>query len=179
MKESQRMQTPEELFTRYYARLCEFACCIVACEETAEDLVQDVFVSLLEKNQLDRVSPGSEHHYLYGMVKHAALNSVRRRNLGARIFKTYTPAETEERDITHHMMQAEILGELHAALRSLPKGCADVCKLAYLDGKKNHEIANALGVSINTIKSQKQRAINLLRRKISPQALSLLVLLLH
>src|SRR5690606_18714594 len=179
MKESQRMQTPEELFTRYYARLCEFACCIVACEETAEDLVQDVFVSLLENNQLTRVSPGSERHYLYGMVKHAALNSVRWRKTTARIFKTYIPAETEAREITHHMMHAEILGELHAALRALPKGCADVCKLAYFEGKKNREIAAALGVSINTIKSQKQRAINLLKRRISPQALTLLVLLLY
>ncbi|MFB2119702.1 RNA polymerase sigma factor [Parapedobacter sp. 2B3] len=179
MIESEQLLTPEELFTRYYARLCEFACRVVDCEETAEDLVQDVFVSLLENNQLARVSPGSARHYLYGMVKHAALNSVRRRNIAARIFKKYTPAETEEREITHHMMQAEILGELHAALRTLPKGCADVCKLAYFEGKKNHEIAAALGVSINTIKSQKQRAINLLKRRISPQALTLLVFLLH
>lgn len=171
--------TIEELFTAYYARLCEFAYRIVACHETAEDLVQNVFVSLLEKNQLVCVSPGSERPYLYGMVKHAALNNVRRQNIAERIFKKHAPRETEERDISHHMMYAEVLGELHAALNTLPKGCVDICKLAYFEGKKNGEIAIALGVSINTIKSQKQRALKLLRQKISPQALVLLAFILQ
>jgi len=178
MMESRESLTPAELFVRYYARLHEFAFCIVSDHETAEDLVQDVFVSLLENNQTARLSSGEVIRYLYGMVKHAALNSVRRRNIASRVFGNYTPNTTEEREISYHMMYAEILGELHTALRTLPKGCADICKLAFFEGKKNQEIAAVLGVSINTIKSQKQRAINLLRRKISPQAIGLLLFLL-
>lgn len=96
MMEGQQLLIIEERYIRYYAQLCEFACCIVARDEIAEDLVQDVFVSLLENNQLSRVSPRSERYYLYGMVKHAALSKARRRNIIARIFKKYKPAETQE-----------------------------------------------------------------------------------
>lgn len=169
----------QALFERYYARLCEFAYSIVSCRDTAQDLVQDVFVAVLEEGRLERLPPAAITGYLYGMVKHAALNNTRRRIIGLRVMANYTLTEVEEAAIERDMMRAEIFGELHSALGSLPKGCADVCKMAYFDGKKNHEIAYALGVSINTVKSQKQRAMQLLRQRLSPQALWMLFWLIQ
>ncbi len=177
--EPQELYTVRALFERYYARLCEFAHSIVACRDTAQDLVQDVFVAVLEDDPLRRMPTTGIQGYLYGMVKHAALNNVRRRAIGLRVMANCALTDVEEAAIERDIMRAEIFGELYSALGGLPKGCADVCKMAYFDGKKNQEIADALGVSINTVKSQKQRAIQLLRQRLSPQALSVLVWLLQ
>jgi RNA polymerase sigma-70 factor (ECF subfamily) len=42
---------------------------------------------------------------------------------------------------------------------------------------KNEEIARALDLSINTVKTQKKRALQLLRLKMDPRAFALLILL--
>ncbi|WP_257669904.1 RNA polymerase sigma-70 factor [Parapedobacter tibetensis] len=175
MKNKPETFTVEELFDRYYIRLCEFAYRIVSCRETSRDLVQDAFVVLMENRCNIKQDTHAIKSYLYSTVKHAALNSIRRHSIIDRIHRQNQPQVMEEAEITHAMIHAEILGELHAALETLPKGCAEVCKMAYFEGKKNQEIADAIGVSINTIKTQKQRAIALLRNKISQQTMILLI----
>jgi len=158
------------LYHRYYLRMCEFAYRIVACRETARDIVQDAFVVVLENRLRSGDDPDALKSYLYSTVKHAALNRVRHLHIASRVHKAHETDEAEEAGILEAMVHAEIVGELHAALESLPTGCANVCKMAYLEGRKNQEIADTLGVSINTIKTQKQRGIALLRNKLSPQS---------
>lgn len=167
-----------ELYDQYYLRMCHFAYRLIACREAARDIVQDAFVVLLESRSRISNDPEAAKGYLYSTVKNAALNWIRHQNIVAKIHTQQRLQEVEETGVLEAMVHAEIIGELHAALESLPKGCASVCKMAYLEGKKNQEIADALGVSINTIKTQKQRAIFLLRNKLSPHALSLLLSLL-
>ncbi|MGK6349828.1 RNA polymerase sigma-70 factor [Parapedobacter sp. DT-150] len=175
---NQRTDLVKELFERYYVRLCEFAYRIVACRESARDLVQDAFVVLMENRERIGLEANSIKSYLYSTVKHAALNRVRHRHIADRIHGQHLREEAEEEKITHAMIHAEILGELYAALETLPQGCAQVCRMAYFEGKKNQEIADLLEVSINTIKTQKQRAVFLLKSKLSPQSFLLLVALL-
>ena len=61
-------------------------------------------------------------------------------------------------------MQEEIYRELYMAVRELPEKCQRVFEL-HLEGKKNDEIAEILGISVLTVKSHKQNAIHILKRK--------------
>ncbi len=60
--------------------------------------------------------------------------------------------------------------EILALLDELPPGCRTVFNLYVIDGLKHHEIADALGVSINTSKSQlilaRQRLAERLSKKL-------------
>jgi RNA polymerase sigma-70 factor (ECF subfamily) len=49
--------------------------------------------------------------------------------------------------------------------------------MGYLEGMKNHEIAKELGISVNTVKTQKQRALQLLRLKLKPEFFIFLLIL--
>ena len=49
--------------------------------------------------------------------------------------------------------------------------------MGYMEGKKNHEIANELEMSVNTVKKQKQKALQLLRIKLEPDIYILLAAL--
>jgi len=170
--------SPEEAkgwFDLYYTRLCTFAFRLVNCRELARDLAQDAFVVLMESNLNQKCDPNTVKSYLYSTVKHAALNRIRHQQIAHRVHEQLPFNEVEEARVLQAMMQAEIVGELHAALDTLPQGCGRICKMGYLEGMKNFEVAEALNVSINTVKTQKQRALLLLRERLSPQALSVLI----
>jgi RNA polymerase sigma-70 factor (family 1) len=172
------MISPDEVrgwFDLYYTRLCTFAFRLVNCQETARDLAQDAFVVLMESELNNMDDSNVIKSYLYSTVKHAALNRIRHQQIATRIHGQHVVNEKEEAKVLQAMMHAEVIGELHAALESLPLGCSQICKMGYLEGMKNFEIAEALNVSINTVKTQKQRALMLLRNRLSPQALSLLI----
>ncbi len=166
----------KDMYDRYYLRMCEFAYRLVGCREAARDIAQDAFVVLLESQS--RISnEAAVKSYLYSTLKNVALNRIRHQNTAARIQAKHQMDEVDEASVVRAIVHAEIIGELYIALESLPQRCASVCKMAYLEGRKNQEIADALGVSINTIKTQKQRAISLLRNKLSPPSFAMVLLL--
>ena len=64
----------------------------------------------------------------------------------------------------YDLMQEEIYRELYLAVRELPEKCRGVFEL-HLEGKKNDEIAEILGISVLTVKSHKQNAIHFLKER--------------
>ena len=62
---------------------------------------------------------------------------------------------TEEEDTN----EEEVYRLLFRAIDKLPTRCREIF-LLHMDGKKNEEIATALGISIETVKTQKKRAIH-------------------
>ena len=70
----------------------------------------------------------------------------------------------EEAEGDYSLMQEEIYRELYVAVRELPEKCQKVFGL-HLEGKKNDEIAEILGISVLTVKSHKQNAIHILKEK--------------
>ncbi len=161
----------ESLFDAYYVRLCEFAVRILKAEELAEDIVQEVFVGLCENPGLIPKDESKTAPFLYSCVKNACFNSLRHKSI---VDKHRSRIDlTEEESVIEHIIHAEILGEIHHAISSLPPGCAAVFRKGYLEGLSNTKIAEQLNISINTVKSQKQRGLILLRKVISPEILTL------
>ena len=74
--------------------------------------------------------------------------------------------EEEKKELINdlNLMQEEIYRELYVAVRELPEKCQKVFGL-HLEGKKNDEIAEILGISVLTVKSHKQNAIHILKEK--------------
>ena len=84
----------------------------------------------------------------------------------------------EEQTIMDAMMQAEVINQLMEAINQLPQGCRQVLQLAIFEKLSNDEIATNLTISINTVKSQKKRALQLLRTRLDARMLTLLLFLL-
>ena len=62
------------------------------------------------------------------------------------------------------LLQSETLGELAAALKSLPQQLTDIIVLRYYDGKPLTEIAGIMNLSYGAVKLCHQNAIMLLRQ---------------
>jgi RNA polymerase sigma-70 factor (ECF subfamily) len=166
----------ESLFLENHSRLCYFAYKIVGNQALAKDIVQDCFIKCW--HQCPYLSgESSMKAYLYQSVRNASLNALRH----AEVEKRYASQEALKPEATsdHRLdliIRSELLGEIHRAIEGLPPGCRQVLKLAYFDSLKNEEIAKALGISVNTVKTQKARALKLLQVKLSIPALYLFIL---
>lgn len=169
------IQLLEALFEAYYTRLVRFSFQITGNKSSAEDVVQEAFAAYWE--QRTNVSAGKKaaKTYLYNTVKNRSLNLIRHEKTVEQYLDKQRPSQLDDTDIVHAMIRAEVVAEIFRAVDTLPEGCRRVVQMGYMDGKKNHEIARELGVSVNTVKTQKKRALQLLRLRLRPELLILLL----
>ena len=73
--------------------------------------------------------------------------------------------EQDEEDEDYRLMREEMYRALHQAVDELPERCRQVFKL-HLQGKKNEEIAQILELSVETVKTQKKKAMYFLRERL-------------
>src|SRR5699024_8263417 len=67
----------EELFEKYYYRLCDFAFQYVRSVDLTEEVVSDVFLTIWQKRN-ELVSEGNFKAYLFTAVRNQALNYVKK-----------------------------------------------------------------------------------------------------
>ncbi|WP_316835961.1 RNA polymerase sigma-70 factor [Pedobacter nutrimenti] len=168
MTPSFRKNEIQVLFEQYYVSLVEFSWRILKCDEAARDIVQDAFVKLLERSGQLQDNGNAQKSYLYTTVKNASLNYLRREKVANSYMEFSNYKDYEDQSLLDALIYAELVGDLHKAVDSLPKVCQDVCRLSYIDEKSNMEIAENFNVSVNTVKTHKQRALKLLRERLSP-----------
>ena len=105
--------------------------------------------------------------YLFTSLRNRCLNALRDRKivdscndklLEAQLFAGIKDIEINE---TVEM-------RLQNALNTLPDKCREIILLKIVEGKKNKEIANQLGLAETTVKTQVQRAYRILREQLIP-----------
>ena len=141
----------------------------------SEDICQEAFIRYWHNRA--NVSDAEEvvKSYLYTAVRNACISHLRHEKVVKRYRESRNTDETSDITIDHAMIRSEVAAEIRNALEKLPHGCRQVVQMAYLEGMKNKEIASRLGVSVNTVKTQRQRAIHLLRSSLKPGTLALLL----
>lgn len=149
----------EQLFRRQYENLCLYSYGYVADLAIAEDIVQDIFVSLLRKESKDVLNLEA---YITRSVRNASLNALRRsRNLTPLNEQTLFVATDEDLDLDFE--NNELQERMKIALERLPKKCKKVFELCALEGKKYDVAAESLDISVNTVKSHMKKAYKTLR----------------
>lgn len=155
----------DRIFKDYFVRLCSYAHSIIGSEGVAEDMVQEAFIVLSQNKDVLEKPEISIKSFLYGSVRNICLNHVRHRNIGHRIQNESVSDGLDHADYLNELIKAEIFGELHKELSRLPKQCKRICELIYLEEKSYEEVAEEMDLSINTIKTQRQRALKYLKSK--------------
>lgn len=166
------------IFNIYYSALCFFAERMILNREDAEDIVEESFVKLW-KLHANFETMQNIKAFLYITTKNACRNFIKQTERATRNQSelVYTLAKNEDHVLTE-ITRAEVLREVHAAIESLPPQCRKIVRMSFVQGMKNDEIAAELSLSINTVKNQKARAIQLLKVKLINTNL-LVLLYLH
>lgn len=164
-------------FKKHYKVLCYFAWEMVRDAELAEDLVQDAFIAYLDSKQKISSDPAAIRAFLYSAIRNAIYNRNRKNKTVQKYVERQTSGEVDDIDYEHNIIRAEFMGEIARVVEGLPDSCQYIFKLSYLEGLSNQEIADQLAISVNTIKTQKQRALRVLRQKIHPEYFFLFLIL--
>ncbi|MGH2643864.1 MAG: RNA polymerase sigma-70 factor [Chitinophagaceae bacterium] len=164
-----RQYTFREIFEQYHTRLCYFASSLLPNGEDPEDVVQEAFVKLWQKKE-HFPNPDTVKAFLYITVKNACLNIYKHDKIIRKYGDLLQLEEADEDNAIHHIIEAEVLENIHQALEKLPTGCRNVLHLSYFQELKNKEIAEQLHISVNTVKTQKMRGLRLIKEHLKKSA---------
>jgi RNA polymerase sigma-70 factor, ECF subfamily len=149
-----------ELIRAYQDIVYTLALRMVKVREDAEDLAQDVFVSM--HRHLGEIA--SEAHLLFWLrrtVCHRAIDRLRRRWPHPPL-PLDTAAETPTPETGTDPLLERCLRDLIVGLPPVPRA---VVLLRYQEDLDPPEIAQTLGMPLNTVKSHLKRSLALLRRR--------------
>jgi RNA polymerase sigma-70 factor (ECF subfamily) len=149
-----------ELFDAHADRVFRHACRIVGQREDAKDAVVMAFHVLWRKRRTVRLVDGSPLPWLLAATTRVSLNlersARRQRSLLDRI-PAAEPASSPDLDDT----------PVIEAVRRLPSAQREIVVLTVLEGYRHDEIAQALGISVGTVKSRLSRAKHALRGQLA------------
>lgn len=164
------------LYKKYYKPLVYYATQQINSLEAAEDIVQELFIHIWEKNlYFENIT--AFQVFLYNSIKNASLNYIKHKNIEINYIINQAYKE-EQGEVTENILDDTVYRQLFEIIDSLPERCREVF-LMYMKGKKNKEISEALNISIETVKTHKKRAITSLKKKIDKSSMLYLVLLFN
>jgi RNA polymerase sigma-70 factor, ECF subfamily len=149
------------LYGRYAKLVYGVALAILDSREEAEDLTQEVFVTLCSPTAYDP-NRGSVSAFLTTMTRSRAIDRVRCRGRSARLLKTWQEAAPFAHAPTmpcEHVSIQRAGERVRAALAGLPRAQRQVLEMAYYRGLSQQEIAIALDSPLGTVKSWSRRAL--------------------
>lgn len=157
----------KELYITWYSRVRNFALTYVNDADDAADIVEEVFMKLYERR--DELQAGvNVVSYLFASVRHACLNHLRER-LALSRFQTRYKLETQLRYDALMQLDAEMGTEsdieqaLQRAIDALPERCREIFVMSRLQGMPQEEVAQRLGITVNTVETQMGIAYRRLR----------------
>lgn len=153
------------IYEYFYAALCVYTNRILRNQVAVEDLVQEVFVAIWKSDRrFDTVQDLTR--YLYRACYNNALICVRNNHLHDTIFNEIgKESEVSEEDLYEATVRQEVIRQLYVHINNLPEEQKKVLLLS-IEGLSREEIAEKLGVSVNTIKTHKSRGMKVLREKL-------------
>ena len=149
------------LIRRHQNMVFSVALHMLRSKPAAEDMAQEVFLELYRS--LARLE--SEAHvvsWLRRVASHRCIDEIRRRNHRPE-FGTDTLPEVGHSPQTREVFVAD---RLQALVAELPENARMVVVLRYQEEMDPTEIADALGMPVNTVKSHLRRSIAALRERL-------------
>jgi len=150
----------QQVFDTYYEKLCDFAFTILRDMDEAEDAVQSMFLKVWEKREGLMITHTLKS-YLYRSIHNACINLLEHRHIKQKHveFSNYTLSDIQQPDVFPAELEANIL----AAIERLPEQCKIIFKLSRYEELRYSEIAERLGISVNTVENQVSKALKILR----------------
>ena len=152
-----------DLFRYNYRPLCLYALHYIQDVDLAEDIVQESYTALWEKLQ-DGAQVLNRKSYLYMMVRNRCLDHIRKKTIPTESLKPYDTYGIIEDDDAQERSQTE--ARIWTAIDNLPEKCLEVFIMCKRDGQKYEEIAEELGLSVNTVRNQISKALKVLKEGI-------------
>lgn len=174
-------QGDQEVFrlflTCFYPKLKAFACRFVD-EDTAEDIVQEVFVSYWE--QKHEIQADNIRSFLFKWTQNKCLNHLKHRivveeyELQVRIAESrmnFMEQMADTNAVFEQVASRDFRELVEKTINKLPSKCAQAFRLCYFQHLSHKEVAETMEMSQRTIEGYIRQAIQALRRDLKDLSL--------
>ena len=161
-------------FEILYPKLMGLACRFVD-DETAQDLVQDVFIDYWEQKQ--KLEIANVASYLNKSVQNRCLNYLKHQvvveGYAARVKiaqarMEYLANTSDDNELFRQVSSRNIHELIEASVSKLPPKCRQAFRLCYFQELTCKEAAERMGISPRTVEGHVQKAIVHLRKELPP-----------
>jgi len=159
-----------QLFQRFFRSMCLLAERITGEKAAAEDIVAEAFIKTFKRigefSDIGRIKA-----YLYISVRNSSYTytTTQKRHHRAHLQLAATmPASDEGMGSAEdlELLRVQLLEEIYQEIENLPDQCRRISKMIFWEGKSTEQIARELDISPQTVRTQKARAIQLLRQQL-------------
>jgi RNA polymerase sigma-70 factor (ECF subfamily) len=173
-RDSEKLKDFELLFFKFHGRLVIFSQKFTGNLLASQDIVQDAFIALWEKQDSFEILE-SPKAYLFQIVRNRSLNCIRDTNIHNAVEQELSlKFDTAEKNLYSNpndpfisLLELELQDKIDKTISSLPDKCRQVYKLSRYKGFKNSEIAEMLGISMKMVEKHISRALRILRTELS------------
>jgi RNA polymerase sigma-70 factor (family 1) len=151
----------ERVFHTYYKVLAIYAKTMLKDMDDAEDIVQQVFISIWEKGETLEVHT-SLRALLYKSVHNACLNKIKQQTVRTK-YAVEIQYQVQEAKTDDGMQQKELQKNIEQALNALPEQCGKIFRMSRFEHLKYQEIADQLGLSVKTVENQMGKALKIMK----------------
>ena len=152
--------TLEKYFQWMYRPLCLYALNITESYEDSEDIVQQIFVELLEKAVVGSLEVGNMKGYLYTVVRNRAVKYVKKDQ--EKVSVESAMYLTDENILSISVEEEALVWNW---IDALPTERRNIFLMAKQQGMKYKEIAVQLDISVKTVEGQMGKALKTVRDK--------------
>jgi len=154
----------ESLFRSSYVSLVRYAKTIIKDQDTAEEIVQDLFVRLWQDRQKLKIE-SSLNGYLFRAVHNRCLHWLDHSRVVEKHAREMSEREAEKTESPVEIMQYnELQLKIAKVIERLPERCGRIFCMNRFEGFKYTEIAEKLSVSVKTVEANMGRALKEFRK---------------
>jgi RNA polymerase sigma-70 factor (ECF subfamily) len=155
------------IYDRFSTPLYSLAIKMLANETEAEDLLQEVFLSVWNKAATFHADRGSAFSWVVAQLRNRAIDRIRSRHRRGELLEANAPDLEPSGSATassaDNCEASERAREVRSALGQLSEEQRQVLRLAYFEGLTQVEIAQKLEEPLGTIKARAQRGMARMR----------------
>jgi RNA polymerase sigma factor (sigma-70 family) len=154
----------ERFAVTHVAALCAYFRKRGVSPPDVDDLVQETVAIGLALH--DRIQPGKEAAFLFGIARHVLLAHRRTLKRDSRTLSSESPRETGDAPVESpyfRVLARENGQRLRQAIEGLPSGQREVVRLVYMEGLTKAEAARRMNLSEKTVHTHHTRALKRLR----------------
>ncbi|MCU0571307.1 MAG: sigma-70 family RNA polymerase sigma factor [Oculatellaceae cyanobacterium Prado106] len=165
-----QMSALDVLYDRYAKQVYSLAYRFLASAEESEDLTQEVFLALLQKNTYQR-DRGSLKTFLLTLTRSRAIDKIRYQGSRHRFLQRWQRLSMADQATAPPLEGVSVNEQsvrLREALSDLSDSEQEILKIAYFEGMSQTEIAKRLNLPLGTVKSRSRQALSKLRQRLHP-----------
>jgi RNA polymerase sigma-70 factor (ECF subfamily) len=158
-----------DLYDRYAGFVYALALRTLADRHAAEDVTQEVFVSLWEHPERIQPGRGTLRGFLGTVTHRRAVDIIRREEARKRREERAGPGTVPPPDMTEAVIRTDTSGLVRQALERLPEAQRRALELAYFHGHTYRQVAAVLGIPEGTAKSRLRLALTRIAEILQPE----------